>query len=459
MSGAVHQPKPIARRQAKTARQPLLSSCAVAAALAAAGHGAPLWAQSYIANVASTTNATVRTGPGTTTVTVSGSTAIVNWTATNNPGTDGVVAFQNAGTNAFFESTGGNYQVLNRVLTSGGNPISFAGTTESVIGSIDGGPRGGTLWFYSPGGVILGPTARFDVGSLGLSTLDILDSDFLDGNTSFSLAGTADSRARVTLMPGAQINALNEGSYVAIVAPRIDQGGTVTVNGSAAYVAAEAADITINGGLFNIAVQSGSATNPGGETTLTHSGTTTGPSSNGGSDTHAIYMMAIPKNNAVTMLVSGTAGYDPAVSASVENGVVVLASGVNLTSASNGLGGANVSTTAGPAPTQNASITISDATINSRLTGIARTRAAILQGSGTTDFASSVSLKAGGTASVIVQNSGIVSVGGDLTLDATATGLSGTTTGGTARISLNSGSSLPVTMTCWSMPAPPAATT
>ena len=72
MSGAVHQPKPIARRQAKTARQPLLSSCAVAAALAAAGHGAPLWAQSYIADVASTTNATVRTGPGTTTVTVSG---------------------------------------------------------------------------------------------------------------------------------------------------------------------------------------------------------------------------------------------------------------------------------------------------------------------------------------------------------------------------------------------------
>ena len=426
MSGAVHQPKVIAKRHIKAARQPLLSSCAIAAALAAAGHSAPARAQvaptpnpSYVAT-SSVVGGTASVNHGTgatpyTQITVNSSRAIIEWTPTNSPGSDGVVAFQSGGT-AIFESGGSDYVVLNRILPSGNNAVSFNGITESVIGSVDGGPRGGTIWFYSPGGIILGSSARFDVGSLGLTTADILNSDFLDGNNSYSFAAGANSRAQVTINSGAQINALNEGSYVAIVSPRITQAGTVTVNGSAAYVAAEAADITINGGLFNIAVQTGSVVDAGGETTLTHSGTTTGAAPTSGSDPQAIYMVAMPKNDAVTMLVGGTVGY--ATSASVENGTVILSSGMNLTSSNNFQGGVNVTTTAGPAPTVNSSLSIANgATIRSRLTGVARTNAAISQlGAGTTSFASSVSLTAGGIASITANGGGNVSFAGDVTL-------------------------------------------
>ena len=50
----------------------------------------------------------------------------------------------------------------------------------------------------------------------------------------------------------------------------------MNVEGGAALVAAESTDITIpiSGGLFDIAVQTGSNVDAGGETTLTHTGTT-----------------------------------------------------------------------------------------------------------------------------------------------------------------------------------------
>ena len=51
---------------------------------------------------------------------------------------------------------------------------------------------------------------------------------------------------------GGKINALAAGSYVALIAPRIEQGGDVRVNGSAAYVAADILTMTMNQGLFDI---------------------------------------------------------------------------------------------------------------------------------------------------------------------------------------------------------------
>src|SRR3546814_532849 len=65
---------------------------------------------------------------------------------------------------------------------------------------------------------------------------------------------------------------------------------------------------------------------------ITHSGTTTGPAhldANGNES--RIYMVAIPKNDAVTMLVSGAIGYDDALSAQVEpDGAVRLSAGYNI---------------------------------------------------------------------------------------------------------------------------------
>ena len=137
----------------------------------------------------------------------------------------------------------------------------------------------------------------------------------------------------VVIEPGAAISALNNDSYVAMVAPRIEQGGTVDVNGSVAYVAAEQADLIISNGLFDINVLVGTS-DPNG---VVHTGTTTGPSSiptgvlpKFDPDAQAIYMVAIPKNTAITMLVGGNIGYKAAASAAVVNGNVVLSAGADV---------------------------------------------------------------------------------------------------------------------------------
>ena len=122
---------------------------------------------------------------------------------------------------------------------------------------------------------------------------------------------------------------VNAGSaYVALVAPRVVQAGTVRVDGSAAYVAAEQANIRINGGLFDIDVTVGAE----GGNVITHTGTTTGTAhQQGDADQSRIYLVAIPKNDAVTMLVSGAIGYDDAAAAQVEpDGAVRLSAGYNI---------------------------------------------------------------------------------------------------------------------------------
>src|SRR3546814_7294913 len=65
-----------------------------------------------------------------------------------------------------------------------------------------------------------------------------------------------------------------------MAAPRIEQGGTVTVNGAAAYVAAEAVDLSINQGLFDIFISAGTTDANG----VVHTGSTGGPASTGVGD-------------------------------------------------------------------------------------------------------------------------------------------------------------------------------
>jgi len=136
----------------------------------------------------------------------------------------------------------------------------------------------------------------------------------------------------VEIQPGAQINALNQSSFVAVVAPRVVQNGLVSVNGSVAYVAAEQADLTINNGLFDIAVSVGTTDGTG----IFHNGVTTGPArvpetTPGGTiidpDNQAIYAVAVPKNDAITMLVSGSLGYTPATGVSQRDGEIILSAG------------------------------------------------------------------------------------------------------------------------------------
>ena len=262
------------------------------------------------------------------TITLFTSEAVINWT-TNDPGSPGsVVDFLPTGSNLRFTHADSNFTVLNRILTPGfDSAIRINGNVTSDIG----GTRGGNIWFYSPGGIIAGSSSFFDVGSLVLTTNDIDTSGGLFGQSGeIRFRGAAPVPGHIVpaveIKHGARIRAINEGSYLAVVASRVEQDGQVDVNGSVAYVATEQADLTINNGLFDISIPVGSGTTDANG--IVHSGTTTGAASSGNrEDAQAIYMVAVPKNSALTMLVGGNIGYRPAVSAHVSNGNIILSAG------------------------------------------------------------------------------------------------------------------------------------
>ncbi|WP_417622618.1 hypothetical protein [Parasphingorhabdus sp.] len=280
-------------------------------------------------------------------VTVTSSELLLNWQPldTNAATFDPVSGLVNnpidilpSGRTLRFQSAGTDYTVLNRILpsaTADGRPIQFNGTVESLIG----GAPGGNVWFYSPGGIIVGSTALFDVGSLVLTSNDIDTTGGLFGSEGEIRFRGVNNNSSVIIQSNndatPQIRQATEGSYLAIVAPRIEQGGDVSVNGSVAYVAAEQADLTINNGLFDISIGVGTTDTNG----VVHTGLTTGPSStptfNGSgdvtnADAQAIYMVSVPKNDAVTMLVGGSLGYQAAASATIINGSVVLSAGADV---------------------------------------------------------------------------------------------------------------------------------
>lgn len=319
---------------ARTGKQNLLASCAIAAGLAALAMGGPALAQvAGSGSIVSGSGTITPPGPSATTVTTTTPQAIINWTPTDTAPTGGAIDFLPAGNTLNFVGTG-SYTVLNRFVDGSGGSIArqiaLNGTVNSYVGSTTG-PRGGNIWFYNAGGILIGATGVINVGSLVLTANDINTTGGLfgpGGTIRFNGASGSQSAITVNGTINADVPGNPGGSYVALVAPRIVQAGTVRVDGSVAYVAAEQADIRINNGLFDINVLVGAE----GGNVITHSGTTTGPAHQQDDvDQNRIYMVAIPKNDAVTMLVSGQIGYD-AVSAQVDpNGAVILSAGYNIT--------------------------------------------------------------------------------------------------------------------------------
>ncbi len=254
-------------------------------------------------------------------VNVLASSAIIDWT-TFDPGASGAeITFLGDGRNLEFTSSLSDYTVLNRVLTPGfDSAIRIDGNVTSTI--LDGSSIGGNVWFYSAGGIVVGSTATFNIGSLLLSTSLIDPSSVSSGGADLNFSGSpVDSAIRIE--NGATIQANNNNSYVALVAPRIEQLGTVAVNGSVAYVAAEEAEMTIRNNLFDITVNVGSEDDNG----IVHTGNTTGVASTDITDEQAIYFVAVPKNDAITMLVGGSIGYTPAANAFDDNGQIILTTG------------------------------------------------------------------------------------------------------------------------------------
>lgn len=259
--------------------------------------------------------------------------AVINWRPNDTSGT-GSINFLPGGRRVQFLGDA-DFTVFNRII-----PVNAAGTPVSRLielnGQIDSfvlGQQGGNVWFYSPGGILVGGTGVFNVGSLILSTRDIDTTGGLfgpGGTIRFGVNSPA-TTGTVRLAPGARINAdvsaLPGSSYVALVAPRIEQAGTINANGAVGLVAAEAVDIRINAGLFDINVTTGSG-DPNG---IVHTGTTGGPSDNSIDFESRAYLVAIPKSQAMTMLLSGTVGFQTALTAGIDaNGGIVLSAGNNV---------------------------------------------------------------------------------------------------------------------------------
>lgn len=292
----------------------------------------------------------------TTNIGIGSSRAVIQWNVASN-----ATPFQPAATTAnYFWSGSGtsNYTVLNIINNQDtANPvIAFNGTVNAFSSGIGTG-TGGQIWFYNPGGIIVGSTGRFNVGSLMLTTIAPFYSgssgnyDFNDGTDGSTLnlrtngAASANNASSITIAQDAILTASN---YIALIAPRIVQAGKLVGKGAIGMIAGEDVDLSISldGGLFGISIPTGTSYNgspaaPGslpGQAAIVQTGDVGGPA--GSAAARRIYAVAVPKNNAVTILLGGNIGYD--LGATSNDGVIVLAAPIASTLAqviSDGNGG------------------------------------------------------------------------------------------------------------------------
>ena len=352
-------------------------------------------------------------GSGVTNVNVNSVQSVIDWVPDDNAvGNFGGINFQPSGTTATFSSFQ-DFAVLNRInVADPGRVVGLNGTINSLVN----GNTGGSVYFYSPSGFVVGSSAVINVGNLVLTASPLA----IDGNGNFLQGTTAtftqapNPNAAVTTVAGSQINALNQGSYVALVAPRVEHHGTINVNGAAALVGAEAATINFRaGGLFDIQVDIGTTDANG----VVVDGTITGPASTGFGDNHRAYLVAVPKNTALTLLIGSGAdlGFDIAGAADVVGNAVVLSAGHDIS-----FGG----TVDGPSVGSgaDANISIGNANFTSALYGRADGDVAARAVDGSMTFASDASLRGRDQVTLEAWGGGSVSVGGNLYLSANASG-------------------------------------
>ena len=359
-------------------------------------------------------NVTRNVATGTEIISVDSAQAIINWVPNDNAVGGPPINFLPAGNSASFQSgVGIPYTVLNRIITADpSRAVALNGLVSSdAIGSI---------WFYAPGGLLIGSTAQFDVGALLLTANDPVGAaggnPFLTG-TSFQLAAASGSTAGVQIDAGAQIDVAN---YMIAVAPRLTMNGAVTLGfgGSAALVMAEDVSFTLNGGLFDISANIGSAA--GGTNTI--NGSITGAGGIGGQGVYSrIYMMAVPRNDAMTLLISGGAqlGFDVANSADIDGNAIVLSGGHDIIGTPLGGGTLQFSEapTSGPA---DVSVVVDNRNITSNLAIRSKNLGQVTAVAGSTQAAANVEIYASGQALASAQSGNIFSISGSLIVDASA---------------------------------------
>ena len=400
-------------------------SAALALALALAPKAASAQAINATGNIVSGSASIDATTPGQTTVDVASPTAVIDWTPIED-GNGDALDFLPVNTTALFQSgQQPNFAVLNRILPStNGNIAVIDGTVLSRVNDAQGLPvAGGFVAFYSPTGFLIGDNAVFDVGQLMLTTLDTSAASFdLFATQGFGLQlqGAPGSTARIQINPGAQINALAENSFFAVVAADVQMLGTARVNGSHAYVAGEVVNLSFSNGLFNISVPVGTAASG---TVMELDGNIGGPSSNGGTDYHMIYGVAAAQTDPISMIFRGNLGFDPAQSAGVINGEIILSANYNVTGLN--INGANIRDgvqanfrNVSPVSDVRADIIVEDVTATGRLLALSTHLTRVTALNAASSFTNDLIIVGGENAELSASNAQSLTVSGNVLVSA-----------------------------------------
>ncbi|MHA7819543.1 MAG: hypothetical protein ACX930_07870 [Erythrobacter sp.] len=312
-------------------RSQLLLGCgsaALAMGLAAAPHAASAQAIQASETVVSGSITRDIVTSGSETIIVNTPVAVVNWTPDEDQGGN-ALDYLPTGNDVTFENSSNitDFAILNRILpATNGNVVVFDGTVISrLVDPLTGGTApGGTVAFYSPTGIFVGSNAVFDVGNLILTTLDpdlASFDDFAQNGGQLQMFGQSGTTAQIIFLPGAQVTATAENSYFAVTAAEIQFFGDSSVNGSTAFIAGEQVNITVSNGLFDIQIPFGSTSN----VPIQIDGDVGGPSSTGvAGDNHLIYAVAAAQSDPISLLFSGNLGFQPAASAGIVNGEIIL---------------------------------------------------------------------------------------------------------------------------------------
>jgi hypothetical protein len=246
----------------------------------------------------------ISTGVGKTTVSVDAPNLVIDWSPKDTAIGGGAIDFQIAGTLALFTGRLPTaLTVLNRIMPADvTRPIVFGGRVVArFVDPVSGGiSPGGTLFFYSPSGLLLAPDGPYNVGSLVRSASD-LNFDAVAGSSSAGrdprlLLANAESRA------GAR-----KGDRSAAAAIDADR--------SAVIVAADASTITFRpDGLYDIQIDQAPA-----------------PEADG--TVRRVTMVVVPRNDAITLAIKGAGalGFGVAGAAKVDGDAVVLSGGPDRT--------------------------------------------------------------------------------------------------------------------------------
>ncbi|MDR7868078.1 MAG: filamentous hemagglutinin N-terminal domain-containing protein [Sporomusaceae bacterium] len=252
----------------------------VAAGMLMLGAYGPAWAAPS-GGVVTGGTATIATSGATTTVTQTTNRAAINWQSF------GIAA----GEAVNFVQPSASAVALNRVV---GNSAS------NIYGSLT---ANGKVYLINPSGILFAPGAQVNVGGLVASTLNMADSDFMNGKYIFTKNGSA----------GAVINqgTITAGDHAVFIGPQVKNEGTVAAR-VVGLTAGDKVSLDFSGDkLLNVTVDTAAA-----GSSVTNSGTITAP---GG-----LVLMTTGTMDALLNTVVNNTGVIRAQTVSTERGVIKL---------------------------------------------------------------------------------------------------------------------------------------